>query len=222
MKTTCLFGALLISTIYGTHAQAAYTPANVSPTAVPAATQPQVVQRGANHRVWQWETYEARLNGAVATHVHKYTELATGMHYQDANNRWVEAKDIIETYRGGAIARQGQYQVIFANNLNTVGAIDLKTPGGKRLRSNILGLSYYDSSTGKSALIAQIQDSTGQLISPNQVLYPNAFAGVSADVRYTYKYGIFEQDVILREQPPSPETYGLNPDTDVTSLFRAS
>jgi hypothetical protein len=116
----------------------------------------------------------------------------------------------MSTYPAGAIARQGQYQVIFANNLNTEGAIDQQTPDAKRLRSNILGLAYYDRSSGQIALIAQIQDSEGQLISANQVLYPNAFTGVNADVRYTYKKGSFEQDVILREQPPTPESLGLN------------
>ena len=121
---------------------------------------------------------------------------------------------------GGSVARLGQYQVIFSNNLNTEGAIDLQTKDGKRLRSNILGLAYYDSSTGKSVVIAQIQDSQGQLIGDNQVLYPNAFDGaVSADVRYTYKRGSFEQDVILRSQPPSPAALHLNPATTTIEVM---
>jgi hypothetical protein len=119
-------------------------------------------------------------------------------------------KEKIESSSEGAVARQGQHQVIFANNLNTSGAIDQQTPDGKRLRSNILGLSYYDNTTGKSVQIALVQDSQGELISDNQVLYPNAFDGVKADVCYTYRKGSFEQDVILREQPPTPESLGLN------------
>lgn len=55
------------------------------------------------------------------THVHKYTELASGMHYQK-NGQWVESKELIVPYTTGAIAQQGPYQVIFANNLNTYGA----------------------------------------------------------------------------------------------------
>ena len=158
----------------------------------------------------RFQCHEKSPKGQVVTHIHKYTELTTGMHYQDANGNWVEAKELIESYATGAIARQGLYQVIFANNLNTRGAIDLQTPEGKRLRSNVLGLSYYDTATGNNVLIAQIKDTQGELISPNQVLYPDAFAGVKADVRYTYKRGSFEQDVILREQPPTPESLGLN------------
>ena len=55
--------------------------------------------------------------------------------------------------------------------------------------------------------------STGQLVGTNRVLYPNAFDGVSADVLYTYKRGGFEQDVILKRQPPTPESFGLDPAT---------
>jgi hypothetical protein len=95
----------------------------------------------------------------------------------------------------------------------------MQTPDGKRLRSNILGLMYCDSSTGDAVLIAQLQDSEGQLISDNQVLYSDAFDGVKADVRYTYRRDGLEQDVILREQPPAPEAYGFNPQTTELEVF---
>ena len=47
----------------------------------------------------------------------------------------------------------------------------------------------------------------------NQVIYPNAFTGFKADVRYTYTKAGFEQDIVLRQQPPTPESLGLDPDT---------
>ena len=132
------------------------------------------------------------------------------MCFKDATGAWADSREQIEPYAAGAIANAGQHRVIFANNLNSEGAIDQQTPDAKRLRSNILGLAYYDSASGQRVLIAQVQDSQGELISANQVLYPDAFTGVKADVRYTYKKGSFEQDVILREQPPTPESLGLN------------
>ena len=185
---------------------------------VPSDTAYSVVERGANHRVWQKISYELGPNGQPVPRIHRYTELATGMNYKDANGQWQESKELIESYPGGAIAQQGQYQVIFANDLNSYGAIDMQTPDGKRLRSNILGLMYVDTSTGDTVMFAHLQDSTGQMISPNQVLYINAFSEIKADVRYTYRKGGFEQDVILREQPPTPESYGLNPDTTVLEV----
>jgi len=193
-------------------------PAIPDQTGVPAPTAYQVVEQGANHRVWQRETYEKSPTGQIIPHIHKYTELATGLNYL-SNGQWVESKEEIDAYATGAIANQGPYQVIFANNLNSAGSIDMQTTDGKRLRSSILGLAYYDSSSGQSVTIAQIQDSTGEQISANQVLYPNAFTGVKADVRYTYKKGSFEQDVILREQPPTPESLGLNSQTTVLEVL---
>ena len=191
MKTSILVVALLASSL--SLGQAQY----------------QIVDRGANYRVLQKTSIENGTN-----RIHRVVELGSGLHYKNSYGQWVESKEEIDTYPSGAVARRGAFQVIFANNLNSAGAIDLQTPDGKRLRTSILGLAYDDRSTGKNVLIAQIQDSQGELISANQVLYPNAFDGVvKADIRYTYRKGSFEQDVILRERPPAPEAFELNPQT---------
>jgi len=182
-----------------------------------AATTPptdyEVIERGANHRVWQRTEYETLPDGSVVPHLHQYTELASGLHYLNGSGQWVESQEQIEAYPQGAIARQGQFQAIFADNLNTPGAIDVQTADGNRLRSTILGLMYVDPATGDAVTIARLQDSEGQLISANQVLYTNAFEGVLADVRYTYKTSGLEQDVILHQQPPAPEVFGMDSQT---------
>src|SRR5205085_1731061 len=59
----------------------------------------------------------------------------------------------------------------------------------------------------------------GQLISANQVWYDNAFTGVKASVRYSYKREGFEQDIILEAQPPAPESYGLNSSTTILQAY---
>lgn len=151
-----------------------------------------VVEKDGSHSTWQRTICETAPDGKQVLRTHKYVELSAGLNYWDSNTKqWMESKEQIEAFPNGAIARQGQYQVIFASNLNTAGSIDMQTPDGKRLRSSILGLAYHDSATGNSVLIAQIQDSAGELIASNQVLYPDAFEGVSADVRYTYRKGRF-------------------------------
>jgi len=120
-------------------------PASTPPQSLPAAPgKPQskpyhVTDRGANYRVWQHETSMKLPDGHVVPVIHKYTEVASGLNYQNGKGEWLSSKEIIEAFPGGAIARQGQYQVIFANNLNSSGAIDLQGADGKRLRSNILG-----------------------------------------------------------------------------------
>ncbi len=45
----------------------------------------------------------------------------------------------------------------------------------------------------------------------NHIWYPNAFAGLNADLWYTYSPSRLDQDVVLHEAPPSPAACGLNP-----------
>ena len=210
MKTSCLVSALLFFSILGTHAQFATTPANANQSTVPAATPYRVVERGANHQVWQWETYEPRPNGAFATHVHKYTELATGMHYWD-NGQWMDSREqiILLPDGNGAAATQGQHQVYFPPDIYN-GAIEIVTPDGKQLRARPLGISYDDGAN--LVMIAILTNSVGQLLpSGNQVIYTNAFSGLAADLVCTFRKSGFECDLVFREQPPGPAQFGLNP-----------
>jgi hypothetical protein len=162
-----------------------------------AAADPLVLDRGANFRVVQTE------EGAT------YTEMATGMHYW--NGQWQESREEIELLpQGGAIARQGQHIVAFNTVINAEVAVELVTSDNKRFRSRILGLAYVDVVSGQSTLIAVLKESVGE-VAGNVVVYPDAFdgEGISADVRFTYtRYG-FEQDVILRKNPPPPEDFGI-------------
>jgi hypothetical protein len=142
-----------------------------------------------------------------------YKELCTGLHYLDPNTgQWLESQEVIEGFPGGAVARQGQIQMVFANDLATVGAIDAQTPAG-RFRSHLLCLSYADSALQTNVLIAEVTNCQGQIISPNQVLYPEAFSdGLSGSVRYTYRKSGWEQDIIINDPGtlPAPEAYGLD------------
>jgi hypothetical protein len=148
MKTSTLIIGLLVLSVIHSQAQNASDSASANQPTLPAATEYRVVDIGANHRVWQRETYEAGPNGQIMTHVHTYHELASGMNYKDTNGQWQESQELIEAFPNGAVARKGAYQVIFADNLNSAGSIDMQTTDGKRLRSNILGLIYVDTATG--------------------------------------------------------------------------
>jgi hypothetical protein len=204
---------LLLGASPGLRAQvsAAAWPAELSPTATPDY---QVVERGPHHRVWQRVVSATDELGRVSYVTNSYVELASGMHYlEPKSGQWLESQEIIESFPGGAIARHGQHQVIFANDLATAGAIDMQTPDGKRLSSHVLGLSYFDASTGTNVLIAEVTNCLGKIVAPNQVIYEHAFDALDASVRYTYTRGGFEQDIILLESPAPPEDYGLNPAT---------
>jgi hypothetical protein len=171
-----------------------------------------VTERGPHHRVWSCVTWHTNAPGAGEAQTNSYTELATGLHFfQDG--QWVESREEIAVVAEGAVARAGQHKVNFAANLATAGAVDLELPDGQRLRSHVPGLSYFDASSGKSVVIAEVRETAGELQPPNVLLFPNAFTDLKADVRYTYTRAGLEQDVILRERPPRPEVYGLNPAT---------
>ena len=222
MKTTLI--AFLASGVMAV--QAAQTssgvtsPANSGQVTVPAPTAYHELERGANHKVWQRETYEQGPGGKIITHLHQYTELATGMHYL-SNGQWFESQEQINVLPDGtAAATQGQHQAHFPADIYE-GSISLTTPDGQQLQSQPVGLSYDDGAN--IVFIAILTNSIGQLASSNEVIYPNAFTGVKADMSYTYRKGGFEQDVVLRQQPPTPESLGLNPATTklqvVTEFF---
>ncbi len=222
MKTKALLFGLIFSSIGLARAQ------SISNAAPAQATAPalQVTERGANHRVWSTVTWTTNRAGVAMAHTNAaYTELATGMHHL-VNGQWIESSDAVEITATGGQVTNCQYGVSFLGNINSTGAVDVALPEGNHLTSSILGLSYFDTSTGDSVMIGQVTNSDGQILpSGNRVLYPNAFSGISADVLYANSIHGLEQFVILHEQPPSPSVYGLNPSTTmlevITEFFNA-
>ncbi len=211
MKTAfAILVALCVST-YSTNAQ---TASSSSPTAgtTGQGTPYAVVSKGANEQVWQKTTYETLPSGQTVPHIHQYTELATGLNFWNSTiGQWMESKEEIDVLPNGtAAATNGQHQVYFPGDIYE-GVIELLTPDGKQLQSQPTGLSYDDGTN--TVLIAELTNSVGYLVGSNQVLYPNAFTDFKADLLYTYTKAGFEQDIILRESPLAPESYGLNPST---------
>jgi len=224
MKTLGTLFFFLALTISGTQGQVADNTGASSQAAavsVPAPTPYQVVEAGPHHSVVQWQSFESMPNGQVAAHTHSYTELASGLNYQPdpTTGKWQPAQDTIEPFAGGAVVRHCQHQIIFANNLNTAGAVDVQEPDGKRLRSNILGLMYADPSTGQAAQISSIKNSEGELVAANEVLYPDAFQGVDASILYKNRIDGMEQDVIIQSQLPDPQSFGMSSQNVYLEVF---
>ena len=75
----------------------------------------------------------------------------------------------------------------FAGNANTAGgAVRLVAPDGKVFDSRVYGLSYWDSASGNSVLLAPLQDCGGTLVGSNRVVYTDAFKGLKADIAYSF------------------------------------
>ena len=194
------FSALLCSG----HAQSNPLPATSAAVSLGAY---QEVSRGPHSRVMQRITALTNATGRVHYRTNSYTELATGLSVW-RNGRWAPANDQIQLTADGAVGTNSAHQVKFSANLNSAGAIDLLTPEGHHMTSDIAGLVYFDGAN--NVVIAKPQDSIGQVLpSLNQVLYTNAFAGLHADVLYNHTLSGFEQNIVLRQQLPSPASYGL-------------
>ena len=118
--------------------------AQLTPTAVNAdaivLVPYQVVAAGPHERVWQSVTVDAEGN----TNANSYTELATGLNYQNTTTgKWEESREAFEiTKDGRAVANHGQHQVILAGDIYTGGSVDRLMPDGQRLLSNPMGLSF--------------------------------------------------------------------------------
>ena len=188
-----------------------------------------VIEAGPHHRVWQKVIAQTNSLGNVSYQKTSFKELATGLNFLE-NNQWIPSSDTISLTPDGGEAAHTQHKVHFSAQINTVGAIDLLTPtgvggvGGVHLRSTISGVSYYDASNNRNLILAELQDSTGQLLqSSNQVLYTNALAdtntGFHADVLYSVTRSGFSQDVLIRTQPPDPQSLGLNPHTTILEIW---
>jgi hypothetical protein len=182
-------------------------------TANPSPVNYIIGQKGANSRVWQKviQTQDSQGNVTYQTN-QAYVELATGLNHL-VNGKWVASSEQIEISPDGssASATNGQHQVYFPGNIYN-GQIKLVTPDGQTLRSQPIGLGYFDGT--ESVLLVVTTNSTGAILpSGNQVIYTNAFSGLNGDLLYTYTKSGFSQDVVLREQPPDPASLGLNPQT---------
>ncbi len=178
-------------------------------TTVPEPTPYAITVQDGNSRVWESTVYETGPSGQVVPRKHSYTEMASGLNHW-VNGQWVESKEWIDILPNGtAVATNGQHQAYFPGDIYQ-GQIKLVTPDGLQLNSRPMGLSYFDGTN--SVLIAELTNSVGVVVGNNQVVYPNAFTDFKVDLRYTYTKAGFEQDIILRQQPPTPESLGLNPD----------
>ena len=171
-----------------------------------------VVELGPHHAVVEIVAHGVGPNGESTSITNSYVRLETGMNFMGDSGTWESSEATFQLVPGAAIAWKGQHKVSLAANANTADAVVQRLPNNQLLTGHVRGLAYHDLATGETVLFPELQDSQGLLIAENQVLYPGAF-GELADLRYTTTKSSFEQDVILRRQPPSASKFGLNPAT---------
>jgi len=177
------------------------------------AEQVKVEERGPHSQRVEVVRELADEQGGTITVTNSYVQLESGLNYRNEQGEWVASEPKFEITAEGVTAWKGQHRVSLAGNLDTQGAVQLRLPDGRLIEGHVVGLAYYDAATGESVLFAPMKASDGWLMADNQVVYPDAFEGTQADVRYTYQRHGFAQDIILRATPPDPAKYGLDPAT---------
>ncbi len=190
---------------------------NDIPRYKPAAITSELVETGLNHR--KWKTFRTgkqdtpknqQGNGGPGRPGSSLVEICTGMNYWDGQ-AYVPSVPEFDIAIDGFSAEKLQYKVHLSANIHEQGAVRVLTRDGQTLRSTPVAIELYDAKTGRSQIIGQIRDSDGALIEKNQVLYADAFDGVSADVLITINKGTFEQDILVTERI-DPQSYGFSPD----------
>jgi hypothetical protein len=179
-----------------------------------------VVDRGPFYRVLQ-RTVAVTDNatGQVSQQVQSYIDLGTGMNYL-SNGQWVEAQDLIEVTATGAQATHGQMTGNFNSDITSAGAITLST-ATETFQSHPIGLFYFDSTSGKVAQLGAVQSSVGTLYPPNVIVFSNVLSGVRADLMLVWAKNGFEQNLVLKQNPPPPESFSMSSSTTTFQLWTA-
>lgn len=176
-----------------------------------------VVSRGLDSRVWQ-TVRDVPFEGTTKRIVEEYKELTTGLHYVNGAGELAEAKEVIDIVNGFGVATQGQHRAIFSPSITDSPVTDWSAPDGQRFQTKLMGIVFFEASSGRSELIAETKPSVGQ-VQGNAVTYADAFDDVSCDVRYTYKRNSFEQDVLILRQLPDPALWEMDPQTVLVQIW---
>jgi hypothetical protein len=100
------------------------------------------------------------------------------------------------------------------------GTVDLLTSDKKRIVSRPVAIAFFDPVSGQRVVLARVKDCRPELLSSNEIVYADAFAGngIQAAVVYKYDVGRFSQDVKFLNLPVSPGDFGLGSRTRLEIL----
>ena len=159
---------------------------------------------GPDYKIWdtgagaQTAAFGNRMTTASPTGNHRIVEIGSGMNYWNGNE-WLSSEPVFNVLSDSFVADKVQDRITLQAELNTEGAVSVATRNGLKLNSTPVGIALFDPASGNSEVIAVITNSTGTLISSNQVLYADAFSGgACADIVYTVEQGSFSQDVVSK------------------------
>lgn len=141
-----------------------------------------------------------------------YVEIASGLNYQDESGALQPSRVIPKTLGGGAVTfDELPVKHTFAPWSGQRVVVESTRRGGPTAKSALGGLSYYDLTSGRSALIAWVTNVPVQAYDGG-VFYEHAFLGVDADILYKVHPWGLEQDVVIFGGLPDPRDFGMDPE----------
>ena len=171
---------------------------------------PRIIDRGQDFALYRAILLETDEAGHSSRRTNEFTLLENALHYRDSNGQWRESEDLIESAPDGAIARRGPHKAFFTRRLDSEAVFDIQTSSGRHVRGGLRAIQITDPATGKSQTLATVRENAAaELLPPNQLLWKDAFEGLSCDVLLIWSHDRFSQDVILREKPKLPEGWDL-------------
>lgn len=208
---------LLISVIVATVAAAHCAQTN----SVTASAPFEVSSRAANSEILTRTTYVKSPKGQTVPQVHHVTKIASGLNYWDGA-AWTPSDPTFQVSPDGqyVYANKLQTKIQLAANLAANNSVIVTTPDGTVLNTTPIAIGLYDAVSGNSITIASITNCSGTIIGRNQVLYENAFNGLSGDIIYTLERGSFSQDIVWR-QNIDPADYNFPTNSTRIQIFTA-
>ncbi len=174
---------------------------------------------GLNYKVVERLIPSTNAIGRLETRTNSYWHYQPGLHYQDASGMLRESEGKWRESNGGVVADSIQHRVRLTPRLGRTDSTQVLLPDGRILASQVVAIRYRDVASGKTAILGRVRESRAHILGTTQMVYPDAFDSISADLRYTVSTSGIEQDVILREAPPSPQSLGMDPETTWIEVF---
>jgi hypothetical protein len=157
----------------------------------------------------------------VSTSAGAYVAVANGMHYFDGSE-WKESDPTIDVQQNGVVALRLPHKLLFGQSL--AAGVDILTPDGLHLRGAPRAIAYFDALDGRAVVLGRLRDvptTAAQVRRGNVVVYPDAFEGVRANVRYIVEKGSLIQCVVFAENLPDPAVFGMNRDSVRIEIWNA-
>ena len=163
-----------------------------------------------------WQLTSERDGFTFPTYLH---EKGDNLHYNAGSSFSPVWRDTVETLvpaKGGRgwEVRKGRHKVFLPEVLGENDPVTYEVEG-ETLETALVEIGYWDSKSKRWETLGTIKRVKGE--AKNNILtFSDAFDGIQADLLYIYTKSSLEQDVILKECPPDPKEFGLDPET--TSL----